>query len=275
MERSRNLNIELKPFRVIKSSGGNNRRLYRRLQIEHSALTLAHSYLPDKVPEVFSFSVDGNGSQIFMERLGLDPNVSFDKVVDLIEGLQTLPIDSRIPVYSSSDYLKNTKVKLKFLRNQGLLVGLGGGEVVKIRQTYSKLLPYLEPFKMVFVHGDIQTRHFAVKAGGLAIFDFDQAHFGNEFEDWAFLSIRHPFFSERVASYLRQKFADNQEQSAYLERAFLLMQIDKLLHVYFSRTYQWRGRLFDISAKIYARNKLRGFVSKAEVVSQSAVLVGK
>lgn len=128
----------------------------------------------------------------------------------------------------------------------------------------------------MFVHGDIQTRHFATKAGGLAIFDFDQAHFGNELEDWAFLSIRHPSFSKRVASYLREKFRDSRkQQSANLEPAFLLMQIDKLLDGYFSITYKWRGRPFDIGAKIYARNKLRGLALKAEVISQSASLVGK
>lgn len=268
MERPKNLHIQLEPFKVVKSSGGDYRRLRRRLQIEYSALTLAHSYLPDKVPEVFSFGIDGNNSsQIIMERLELAPNVSFDKVVGLIEGLQSLPIDSCIPVYSPDDYLRDAKVKLRFLRNQGPFIGLSKPEVGDIEQAYSNLLPYLEPFKTVFVHGDIQTRHFAIKAGELAIFDFDQAHFGNELEDWAFLSIRHPSFSERAASYLKEKFNESQEKSANLEPAFLLMQIDKLLHSYFSRTYQWRGRPFDIGAKIYGRNKLHDFVSKVEATS--------
>lgn len=83
MERPKNFHIKLEPSGVIKSTGGDYRRLNRRLQTEHSALTFAHSYLPNKVPEVFCFSVDGNDSQIFMERLELAPNVSFDKIVSL------------------------------------------------------------------------------------------------------------------------------------------------------------------------------------------------
>ncbi len=267
MERSHNLHIELEPLRVIKSSGGDNKRLNQRIKIEYLSLSLANSYLPDKVPEVFDFISDKDGTKIVMERMKPAKNVSFDKVAGLIEELQTLPIDACIPTYKSHDYLKNADIKLKFLMQQGSFIGLSKREVDRLKQVYVMFLPYLEPYKTVFVHGDVQARHFAVKTGGLAIFDFDQAHFGNELEDWAFLSIRHPSFSGKILSYLREKFKDNPEQLAYFKPAFLLMQVDKTLHGYFSRTYQWRGKPFDIGAKIYARNKLRSLVSKAEVVS--------
>ncbi len=267
MERSHNLHIELESSRVIKSSGRDHKRLNKRIQIEYLSLTLASLYLPNKVPEVFNFTSDKDGAKIIMERMKPAKNVSFNNVAGLVEELQTLPIDTRIPIYQPHDYLKNADIKLRFLMQQGSFIGLSKREVDKLKQVYVILLPYLEPYKTVFVHGDVQARHFAAKAGELAIFDFDQAHFGNELEDWAFLSIRHPSFSGKISSYLRGKFKDNKKQLVCFEPAFLLMQIDKLLHGYFSRTYQWRGRPFDIGAKIYARNKLRSFVSRVEGIS--------
>lgn len=269
MERSKNLSVTLESTRVIKSSGSENRRLRQRLQNEHSALNLVGSRLPDRVPEVFSFSLDGSAPGIVMERLKTTKGVSFGSIAQLIEDLQTLPIDARMPVYGPSDYRLNAEAKLRFLRRQGPIIGLSRGEVNSIRGVYSKLLHHLEPFLTVFVHGDIQSRHLALKSDRLAILDFDQAHFGSELEDWAFLSIRHPRFSDRIDIYLREKFGDNPEQSASLKPAFLLLQIDKLLHGYFSRTYQWRGRPFDVGAKLYGRNRIRALLKKAERLSST------
>lgn len=266
MERSKNLEIKLGDSRVIKSSSANSIRLERRLQREHAALILAQAHLPNRVPEVFSFSSDGAASQITMERLGSASRVSFDSIAELVEDLQTLPIHSGIPVYNPPDYLRNAEIKLRFLLRRGCIVGLGENEVEKIRRVYYAFLPHLGPFRTVFVHGDIQTRHFATKENRLAIVDFDQAHFGSELEDWAFLSIRHPSFSVEITSYLRDKFGTSPERSINLGSAFLLTQIDKILHGYFSRTYQWRGKPFDVGAKVYGRGALRLFLRKATQV---------
>jgi len=265
--RSNNLCVELQPLSVVKSSSGDRTRLGRRLGIEYSSLTLAHSYLPDRVPEVFSFEVGSNGSKLTMERLRLAKNVSFGDIANLVEELQTLPIDTDIPIYRPNDYTRRAYVELRFLQREGLFVGFSDSEVDRVKQAYSRLLPSLGLYKTVFVHGDVQARHFATKASGLAIFDFDQAHFGSELEDWAFLSIRHPFLLRTISGYLQNKFGNNPEQLANLEPAFLLMQIDKVLHSYFSRTYQWRGKSFDMAAKIYGRGKLLSLVSRAKTIA--------
>lgn len=263
MERLKNLSIALEPTRVIKSSEVDSRRLRQRLQNEHSALTLAQMHLPSRVPEIFSFSLNGSAPQIVMERLKVASDVSFESIAELIEELQTLPINPHLPVYGPFDYRINAETKIRFLKRQGPVIGLSDNEVGRTRGVYQSLLQHLEPFRIVFVHGDIQSRHFATKEDKLAILDFDQAHFGNELEDWAFLSVRHPSFLDKVTDYLREKFRSSPEQSASLEPAFLLMQIDKILHGYFSRTYQWRGKPFDIGAKVYGRNRLRTLLNRA------------
>ncbi|HUD09274.1 MAG TPA: phosphotransferase [Patescibacteria group bacterium] len=219
------------------------------------------------MPEVFSFEVGSNGSKLTMERLRLAKNVSFGDIANLVEELQTLPIDTDIPIYRPNDYTRRAYVELRFLQREGLFVGFSDSEVDRVKQAYSRLLPSLGLYKTVFVHGDVQARHFATKASGLAIFDFDQAHFGSELEDWAFLSIRHPFLLRTISGYLQNKFGNNPEQLANLEPAFLLMQIDKVLHSYFSRTYQWRGKSFDMAAKIYGRGKLLSLVSRAKTIA--------
>lgn len=248
----KNFKIEVGDLRIIKSAGGNFRRLNERLRIEKAALSLLGQYLPSMVPEIFCLE----SSQIVMEKLEKTNWVPFGSIATLVEEIQSLPVEGSLPILGVYDYKDNADTRLRYLRRLGPVIGLSEYETRNIEKTYNLLLPNLEPFKTVFVHGDLQMRHFAKKNGRLAIFDFDNSHFGSELEDWAFLSIRHPRYSKEVRSYLENKYSSNNEILAKLDSAFQLMQIDKFLNGYFSRTYQWRGKPFDIAAKVYGREKL-------------------
>lgn len=253
MERpSKNFSVEVNSSHVIKSASGNSRRLNERLKIERTAHSLLGYYLPLIVPEILCLKSNG----LVMEKLDKTKRVPFSSIATLVEEIQSLPVEGSLPILGVYDYKDNADTRLRYLRRLGPVIGLSEYETRNIEKTYDLLLPNLEPFKTVFVHGDLQSRHFAEKNGSLAIFDFDNSHFGCELEDWAFLSIRHPRYSKDVRNYLENKYSKDNETLVRFDAAFLLMQIDKFLNGYFSRTYQWRGRPFDVAAKAYGRARL-------------------
>lgn len=260
MERpSKNFNVAVGNLLVVKSADEKSRRLNARLEKEKAVLSLLGYYLPSRVPEILSL----RSNEITMEKLDKTRWVPFASIAALVEEMQTLPIEGSLPILGVYDYKDNADTRLRYLRRLGPIIGLSEYETRNIGKTYDLLLPNLEPFKTVFVHGDLQSRHFAQKGGGLAIFDFDNSHFGSELEDWAFLSIRHPRYGKDTREYLENKFKSNDEALAKFDAAFLLMQIDKFLNGYFSRTYQWRGRPFDVAAKAYGRARLFSLTREA------------
>lgn len=253
MERpSKNFDVAVGNLLIVKSADEKSRRLNARLEKEIAVLSLLGHYLPSRVPEILCL----RSNEITMEKLDKTKWVPFASIAALVEEMQSLPIEGSLPILGVGDYKDNADTRLRYLKRLGPIIGISRFEVSNIKRVYDLLLPSLESFETVFVHGDLQMRHFAKKNGGLAIFDFDNSHYGSELEDWAFLSIRHPRYSKEVRSYLENKYSSNNEILAKLDSAFQLMQIDKFLNGYFSRTYQWRGKPFDVAAKVYGREKL-------------------
>ena len=151
-------------------------------------------------------------------------------------------------------YLIKAKGWTHLLRRKGNLIGLSRSEVNRIRPALRRDFPAIQKFKTVFVHSDVQKRHIGEMDGRKVLIDFDQAHYGNELEDWVYLATRHPLlYRKQVVDYLSEKFKADEDKSASLVQAISFFEKYLTLKGYYDRTIQWRAKPFDLAAKTYAR----------------------
>lgn len=166
-----------------------------------------------------------------------------------------IPDNLKIERVELEDYLQKTLTRLRFLKWTGALKGLRSSEIERIKEFYQENSKSLKPFDQVFVHGDFKEEHVRSISGKLGVIDFDKSVIGSELEDWAWLSVRHPLLSKRIITHLKDQFIENEEKLKNFDTAFRLMQIDRLIEAYFTRTYQWRGNLdaFSYISKAWGR----------------------
>lgn len=222
------------------------------------------------IPDIFISQDDSQEEQalfkvgglhaIMMSKLPEGERPSFGDLGKAIEVLQEgFPKTLDIRGVKPECDLRRTLRRLDSLQKIGSFKGLRRDEVERIKKLYLENLDSLMPFDVVFVHGDLKEKHVRRIGDWVGLYDVDKSEFGSELKDWAWLSIRHPRYEARIRDYLKEKFRTNGEKSANFERAFRLMQIDRLVEGYFTRTFQWRGNLdfFSYAAKTYGRYKLR------------------
>ena len=154
-----------------------------------------------------------------------------------------IPQEMEIETIGPRDYLEKGLSRLAFLKRMGWLKGLSEREFRRIEELYSRDWELLGSYGMAFVHGDFKRNHLWWAGEGLALIDFDKSVWGSELEDPAWLSVRCPGFKKEVIAYLTQRFGNDQEKLAYFDEAFRLMQTDRLIEAYFTRTVQWRGNM--------------------------------
>ena len=193
---------------------------------------------------------------------GKKPTFSdFRHVLEVLHGKE-MTVFPEIKRLEPKDYLRRTLKRLNALRQIGDLKGLREGEVERIRAFYLKKWELLALFDRIFVHGDFKEKHVRRIGEELVLIDFDKSVIGCELEDWAWLSVRHPRLEAKIKDYLRERFTTNKiGKLRNFDAAFRLMQIDRVVEAYFTRTYQWRGNLdaFSYGVKIrgrYALNRL-------------------
>ena len=256
-ERINNFDIVLGPGVVYKIARPENPLMLERLRREATALEIVSREDPDLVPRASVINLDDIGLALRIERVeNLGSKFDFSVYGYVIEKLQAVPVSDALPHFQTADYQKQAEAWLEHLKRLDPLFGLTATETKRIGRLYSRDLCSMSCFDTVLVHTDIQSRHVGIRGGKPMVIDFDQAHFGNELEDWAFLSVRHPRFELEIVNYLRGKFRGKQVETSNLECAFNLFQNHFLLKGYFDRTHQSRGTIFDLAAKAYARGKL-------------------
>lgn len=209
--------------------------LQARLTHEYLALGLAGMYCPELVPEIYHDVPNPDTStSISMERLAEVPDVSLAEVINVVEQLQNkIPSpgvgtrqESGLPVYDTNNYLSILETNVLRLQNFDATDGMSDLEARAVMQKALPNLGAIGVFDTVFVHTDVQRRHFGRSADGkLKIFDFDQGHFGNELEDFAFLGMRHPEWAAAIREHLLVKFAHEPEKLANLDDGLAFLQI--------------------------------------------------
>ncbi len=241
--------------------------LQTRLDREYLALGLASIYCPELVPEVY-YDVPNpdTSSSISMERLDEAPDVSLVEVIRIVEQLQnkippppmSAEQEAGLPVYSVGHYWRAMEFKLDYLVGSGFKAGISDSEATRIKQNAEPNFNAIGVFDTVFVHTDAQPRHFGRSADGkLKIFDFDQGHFGNELEDFAFLAIRKPEWAAAIKKHLENKFAGDDIKLENLDRALAFFTDYFLVKGVYDREHQARGHIFDSAAKLYGRLALQ------------------
>lgn len=201
---------------------------------------------------------------IMISKMPKGRNPSFEDYCHVLDVFRKMEIPEELEIrrVEPEDYRRKAFKRLNALRGIGALKGLHDYEIKRIKKFYQENLKSLEPFDQVFVHGDFKEKHVRRVGEELVVIDFDKSVIGSELEDWAWLSVRHPALSARITNHLKEEmFKGNEEKLKNFDTAFRLMQIDRLIEAYFTRTYQWRGNLdaFSYGAKIrgrYAFNRL-------------------
>lgn len=249
--------------KVIKLAG--DRRNISRLQIESHVLSvLPRDYLKQNgvfLPKIEKeFTQFGNLAVIMISKIPegrKTSTVDFLHLLDVFRQMKLSP-DIGIQKVRPEDYLKNFLIRLRFLQSAGVIVGISQQERERLKQFYLENWRSLLPFDSVFVHGDLKKKHVRKVDENLVVIDFDKSVIGNELEDSAWLSVRHPDLERAIKTHLRNLFSEQKEKLKHFEKAFHLMQIDRLLEAYFTRTYQWRGYsdAFSYASKIWGRVNL-------------------
>ena len=252
----RNFTISMQPCTAYVTKVGDpaNPNLAARALQEQAALALATEHCPDVPPRYLPIN-ETNAIGVKVERLTNLGRVSTDTMIDTIDRLQTIPHSDTLPTFNSGHYRDQPESHADYLLSIGAFRGLTSRECDYILARTGNLADAIHPFGTTFVHTDIQRRHFGTspKDGRIKLFDFDQAHFGNELEDFAFLSTRHPRAASKVQAHLEAKFADEPNKAILLKDALEFMHIHFLLKAMVDRTVQSRGRPFDVAARFYGR----------------------
>lgn len=244
---------------IIKAT--TNRRNAARLQVESDVLSLLpRDYLKNKkilIPEIEQELTEFDGVQaIMISKMPKGRKASFRDFCHVLEVFRQMEIPNELKIerLEPDDYLRKTLTRLRFLKWIGALKGLRKGK--GIEKFYFDNLESLEPFSRVFVHGDFKGKHVREIDEELGVIDFDKSVIGCELEDWAWLSVRHPTLSTKITDYLKEEvFRSDDEKLRNFDTAFRLMQVDRLIEAYFTRTYQWRGNLdaFSYVSKAWGR----------------------
>lgn len=160
-----------------------------------------------------------------------------------IFGKIKIPEELEMRRIEPENYLRRTIWRLNALRNIGALKGLHDWEVKRIKEFYQGNVGSLEPYDMVFVHGDFKEKHVRRIDDKLGVIDFDKSVIGCELEDPAWFSVRHFLLEDEIKEDLKTRFVKQGEKLRNFDTAFRLMQIDRLIEAYYTRTFQWRGNL--------------------------------
>jgi len=244
---------------IIKAT--TDRRNTARLQVESKVLSLLpRDYLRDKrilIPEIEQELTEVSGVHaIMISKMPQGRKASFRDFCHILEVFREMEIPEGLGVerVEPNDYLRKALIRLRFLKWIGTLKGLRKGK--GIEKFYLDNLESLESFDMVFVHGDFKEKHVRRVNNKLAVIDFDKSVIGSELEDWAWLSVRHPNLMFKIIKHLKKQFRG--EKLRNFDKAFRLMEIDRLIEAYFTRTYQWRGNqdAFSYISKAWGRAAL-------------------
>lgn len=254
--------------KIIKATA--DRRNADRLQVESNVLSsIPRDYLRNKgivLPEIEEkLTQFENFSAIMISQVPEGEKPSFQDFCIVLDIFRKMKVEGlEIERVKPEDYLERTLTRLRFLRSRGFLKGVSSLETRRIQKFYEDNLGSLESFDMVFVHGDFKGKHVRrIDNELIGVLDFDKSVIGNELEDWAWLSVRHPWLGGRIIDYLKEDvFWGDKEKLENLDTAFRLMQIDRLIEGYFTRTYQWRGNLdvFSYISKTVGRGVLDLFL---------------
>jgi hypothetical protein len=208
---------------------------------------IPRDYLEERhllVPELKGDLTETNGlTAIMISEL---PRGEEATLVGFIWALETfrqmkIPKEMVIETVEPEDYFWKGLTRLRFLRRMGWLKGLSEREFDYLQELYSKKWQLLELYDTVFVHGDFRKDHLWWAGEELAAADYDKSVRGNELQDPAWFSARHPESSKEMVAYLKQRFRNNGEKLACLDKAFPFMQVDRLTEALYTRTSQWRG----------------------------------
>lgn len=246
---------------VFKCALTGNHTLRRHLQNEAFMMSRVQRYLPvNRVALLFSFKEEPYGSELETERLRNIGKVTLEEMLYTIEKLQLIPQEKEDQPMKTQDYWMNILHWAAYLKSAGAVFGMSESEVAWVQKKCGDLIEHIDKpgtFATVFVHTDVQKKHFGTTGEGkVVIFDFEQAHMGNELEDFAFLSVRHPEFSDSVRNYLFEKFHSSPDKLEHLSDALEFFNLYFLLKGCFDRTYRSRGKPFDHLAKIYGRSRM-------------------
>jgi len=155
-----------------------------------------------------------------------------------------IPKELKMTRIEPEDYRRKTLKRLNALRRIGALKGFYNWEIERIQDFYQGNWESLEPYDMVFVHGDFKEKHVRrIDDGLIGVHDFDKSVIGCELEDPAWLSVRHFTLESEIKDHLKTRFVLQGEKLRNFDTAFRLMQIDRLVEAYYTRTFQWRGNL--------------------------------
>lgn len=244
-----------------------DRRNMARLQAEANVLALApRDYLSQSqitFPEIEGKLTRVEGLfAIVMSRVPDGEKPSFPELCHVLDVFQQMKIPKGFKAErrGPEDYRRKAFWRLHFLRKMGFITGLSNLEVRRIERFYNDNLEFLEPFDIVFVHGDFKPEHVKRVGEELEVFDFDKSAIGCELEDWAWLSVRYPWLSGKIWVHLRERFRGDEEKLKCLDRAFRLMQVDRLIEAYSTRTSQWRGDKRSYLQKIWGRLALQWYL---------------
>jgi len=262
--------IELRKRIPLAASPVEHEDLARRQSQEYEALMLVNTFCPEIVPEVYGYQAKDISAEnqkyryIAMELLDTDTNVEPAEIIDMIEQLQDkVPVpdseQSTLPFYDPDTYADKLHQMMGYLRDQGLRKGMTDYEISKISKRTAASSSAIGTFSTVFVHTDVQKRHVGKSQPDsegnrtTKIFDFDQAHFGVELEDFAFTSVRHPEMADIVKQHLSAKFKDQPDKLRNLDEAMNFFTDYFLVKGMYDRVHQSREKLFDTAARWYGR----------------------
>lgn len=261
-ESEHNFNVEIYPRSIVKTASILNPFLLERLRRERTGLLCVQSIHPELIPR-FNLINEWLEEGIIIERVNNLGKVPIQTIIQVIEKLQEIKVPEDANSYSKQTYLENLGWYADFLTTQGSVSGLSISEATIAVNYCKRRIDAIEFFDTTFVHTDIQDKHVGFDDDhNPKVIDFDQAHFGNELEDFAFLSIRHPKYERAIKKHLRDKFRGDENKSKHFDEAFNFFQNYFLLKGCYDRTNQVRGNSFDIVAKLYGRAMLSSSISQ-------------
>jgi len=236
-----------------------NQELHDRLDREQAAYALVEANCPDIVP--ITTEVTGRPERgIRIELLTALGKVTLPEILTVVDRLQDVPVTDDLPSRDKSFYIPDMRSRLDYLERLPITAGLTAREARRTMRRAQHHQPAITPFDTTFVHTDVQKRHFGRSrqnpVGKLKIFDLDQAHFGNELEDYAWASVRHPQYAKAVQEHLRAKFNDNPQKQANLGEAMDFFYDYFLVKAIYDRSHQAHRNAFEVVAKAAGRAML-------------------
>lgn len=263
---SNNFEILITPSLVIKSIGEDgSEELRTRLAREHAAYNLLEEANCTLVPLTDPEQIDEHEG-IALQRLSSLGEVVLGTRLSIVSTIQDIvePDSNQLETLKFADYLTRGHRMLDKLATKGPIGGMGTAEAdiskTLLYQLFEECMGHEELFRTVLVNYDAQKRHFGFSGTEPKLFDWDQAHFGPEIVDFAFMAMRHPLERRQIASYLKNRYGHSSQQHKQeaIDPTMRFFINYFLVKGVYDRMHQPRGKAFDHAAKAYGRLMLFG-----------------